>query len=65
MGIWPNSQFNHKTKKFPVDFPKKKIPDIIYNIPILHLNINPKENIVQAFGHCCISNKNIWNPQIS
>ncbi len=44
MGIWPNPQLNHKTKHFPVNFPKNNCPEIIYNIPILHLNINPKEN---------------------
>ena len=44
MGIWPNPQLNHKTKNFPVNFPKNNCPEIIYNIPILHLNINPKKN---------------------
>ena len=50
--------------KFPFTFPKEG-PELIFNTPIFHLNVNPKQTKEQALGHCCISTINNWDPETS
>ena len=49
--------------KFPKDFPIHG-PEVIFDTPIYHLNINPKTN-EDHLGHCCISTVNFWTPDTS
>ena len=49
---------------FPDDFPKTG-PEVIFETPIYHVNINPKnglKNDGQALGHVCINTLNWWEP---
>ena len=49
--------------KFPKTYPMEG-PEVIFETPIYHLNVNPvKSN--EALGHCCISTANFWNPDTS
>ena len=50
--------------KFPIDFPQNG-PEIIFNTPIFHLNVNPVKTKNEQLGHCCISTINFWNPETS
>ena len=49
---------------FTEDFPEKA-PEVCFETPIYHVNINPKEsanNGGEALGHVCISTLNWWSP---
>ena len=50
--------------KFPIDFPQNG-PEIIFNTPIFHLNVNPVETKHAKLGHCCVSTINHWDPATS
>ena len=50
-----------------IDFPKNfpfSGPEVIFNTPIYHLNVNPV-NGQNPLGHCCISTVNFWTPDTS
>ena len=47
--------------KFPVTFPADG-PEVIFNTPIFHLNINPVRTKQSLLGHACIQTVNFWNP---
>ena len=49
--------------KFPKDYPVKG-PEVIFDTPIYHLNVNPVKG-EQALGHCCINTINFWTPDTS
>ena len=49
--------------KFPKDFPIHG-PEVIFDTPIYHLNINPVKGY-ESLGHCCISSINFWSPDNS
>ena len=49
--------------KFPKNFPQCG-PEIIFNTPIFHLNVNPVKT-AEKLGHCCVSTINFWNPDSS
>ena len=50
--------------KFPKTFPKDG-PEVIFNTPIFHLNVNPVKTEGQDLGHVCVSTVNFWNPDSS
>lgn len=50
--------------KFPENFPTGR-PEVIFNTPIFHLNVNPVKQEEEALGHCCISTINFWTPDTS
>ena len=49
---------------FPVNFPMSA-PEVVFNTPIYHLNVNPVKTKNQKLGHCCISTINNWIPETS
>ena len=49
--------------KFLKTFPKEK-PEVIFETPIYHLNVNPVKSD-ESLGHCCISTANFWTPDTS
>ena len=49
---------------FPKSFPREG-PEVIFNTPIFHLNVNPVKTQNQLLGHCCVSTINYWNPDTS
>ena len=50
--------------EFPKTFPKEG-PEVIFNTPIYHLNVNPIPNSKEKLGHCCLSTINFWTPDTS
>jgi len=46
--------------KFPEDYPKKP-PEVCFETPIYHVNINPRKSGSESLGHVCISTLNWWN----
>jgi ubiquitin-conjugating enzyme E2 D/E len=49
--------------KFDKTFPVKG-PEVIFDTPIYHMNINPTQG-QQPLGHCCVSTVNFWTPDTS
>ena len=49
--------------KFPKTFPMQG-PEVIFETPIYHLNVNPVKSD-ESLGHCCISTANFWTPDSS
>ena len=49
--------------KFPKDFPFSG-PEVIFDTPIYHLNVNPKKG-KEPLGHICLSTINFWTPDSS
>ena len=49
---------------FPVEFPMKP-PEVVFDTPIFHLNVNPIKTQDEKLGHCCISTINYWIPETS
>ena len=49
--------------KFSKKFPKEG-PEVIFDTPIYHLNVNPIQQ-EEPLGHCCISTVNFWTPDTS
>ena len=50
--------------KFPITYPIDG-PEVIFNTPIFHLNINPVKTKNEKLGHVCIQSVNSWNPDYS
>ena len=49
---------------FPDDYPNKP-PEVIFETPIYHVNVNHKKQIFEGaepLGHVCISTLNWWKP---
>ena len=52
---------------FPDGYPQKP-PDVCFETPIYHINVNPKapkhkEDTEEKLGHICISTLNWWKPE--
>ena len=48
--------------KFPDNYPEQA-PEICFNTPIYHLNVNPRKTKGESLGHICISTLNWWKPE--
>ena len=48
--------------KFPTNYPQSA-PEVCFQTPIYHLNINPRKAHGESLGHVCINTLNWWKPE--